>query len=73
MSHNIPVPPVPVMVKPAVDNQRNLGLNVPFATAKAVINGHKTKKFFEESIDFDEGMVTQVLLNEFKVGHTYLK
>ena len=49
------------------DDQGNLGTCVRFATAKAVVNGHETRKYFTESIDFKQKEVSQVLLNEYKV------
>ena len=52
---------------PVADHQGNLGTCVRFATAKAVMNGHETRKFYDEAIDFKQDVVTQVLINEHKV------
>ena len=57
---------------PTPDHQGNLGTCVRFATAKAVINGHETKRFYpDEAIDFKQKEVVQVLLNEHKVSTTF--
>ena len=52
---------------PFVDHQGILGTCVCNATAKVVMNGHETKKFFGEALDFKQGEVTTALINEFKV------
>ena len=41
---------------PSVDQQGILATCVCFASTKAVMNGHETKKFFkDEAIDFKQG------------------
>ena len=50
-----------------VDHQGNLGLCVCFAATKAVKNGHDLRKFFDESINLDQGAIKSLLINEFGV------
>ena len=52
---------------PTVNHQGILGTCVQSATAKAVMNGHETKKFYGEALDFNQDAITTTLINEYKV------
>ena len=54
---------------PVADHQGILGTCVCFASTKAVMNGHETKKFYkEEAIDFNQEAIKTAFVNEFKVS-----